>query len=196
VFQVSYSTSDAPGAGSLDVTYPPIAPVLAGQHASSVQESWSASANIELVNSSSFPKQHVHWPTGVNIKLTGGVTENQGSVLGGSQYYSSLTLNQQLVDSTGKTVNNTASPAIPVSAENQCSSAPFNTCTMTVAQPMDIGSLGLSAGTMYTLKASFSSEVLPYTQSAFTSNYTFRSSKAGSSASWLINAPMVTLTTK
>jgi len=38
VFQVSYSTSDAPGAGSLDVTYPPIAPVLAGQHASSVQE--------------------------------------------------------------------------------------------------------------------------------------------------------------
>lgn len=201
VFQVSYSTSStsaAPGAGSLDVTYPPIPTVVSGQHASTVQESWSVSANIELGNSSSFPKQHLHWPTSVNVNLTGGVSatyEGNGVVMGGSQYYSSLTLSQQLL-SGGKTINNSASPAVAASAQTQCPGAPFNTCTITVAHPMDIGSLGLAPGATYTLQASFASQVLPYTQSAFTGNYTFRSSKSGSSAAWTISPPMVTLTTK
>jgi len=194
VIEVTYPAGNGP-AGTLDITYPPITPVLAGEHASSVQESWSVSGKIEIVNGTSFPKQHVHWPTTVNVNLTGGVTENEGSVLGGSQYYSSFALNQQLLDSTGKTVNNSGSPATPVSAQNQCS-APFNTCTMTVAQPMNVGSVGLANSSLYTFQASFSSVVLPYTQSAFTSDFTFRSSNPGSSASWTISPPMVTLTTK
>src|SRR5579872_1162222 len=80
VFNVSYLTAStssisvAPGAGSLVVTYPPIVPVETGAHASSVSELWSVSATIEI-NSSSFPKQHVHWPSIVNINLTGGVTD-------------------------------------------------------------------------------------------------------------------------
>jgi len=61
---------------------------------------------------------------------------------------------------------------------------------------MDVGSLGLAAGSMYTFEASFASQVLPYSQSAFTGNFTFRSSLPGSSASWVISAPMITLTTK
>jgi len=196
VFQVSYSnssTNTAPGAGSLDVTYPPIPVVLSGEHAGTVSESWSVSGNIQLVGNSLFPRMHLHWPTSVNINLTGGVSDNVGSVLGGSQYYSSLTLTQQLL-SNGKTVNNSASPSVPASAQIQCPSAPFNTCSITSAPPLDIPSL--AGGTTYTLQASFASEVLPYTQSAFTNAYTFRSSKAGSSASWTINPPMITLTTK
>ena len=198
VFQVSYSnssTSAEPGAGSLNVTYPPITPVVPGPHAYSVSESWSVSGNIELVGNSSFPRVHVHWPTSVNINLTGGVTQSLGSLQGGSQYYSSLTLTQQLLNS-GKTVNSSGSPAVPASAQTQCPGAPFNTCTLTAAQPLDVPSLGLAAGTTYTLQASFASQVLPYAQSAFTNAYTFRSSKAGSVASWTINPPMITLTTK
>jgi hypothetical protein len=198
VFQVSYSNSStnaAPGAGSLNVTYPPITPVVSGPHAYSVSESWSVSGNIELVGNSSFPRVHMHWPTSLNINLTGGVTLSLGSLQGGSQYYSSLTLTQQLLNS-GQTVKSSGSPSVSASAQIQCPGAPFNTCTLTSAQPLDVPSLDLTASTTYTLQASFASQVLPYAQSAFTNAYTFRSSKAGSSASWTINAPMITLTTK
>jgi hypothetical protein len=185
----------APGAGSVSVTYTPIPDVETGEHASSVQESWSASANIKVAANSSFPNQHMHWPSALNVNLTGGVIDTydgDGVVIGGGQYYSSAIFDQQVI-SNGKTVGDSASPANPVSGENSlCPSSPFNTCTISDLQSVDVG--GLPVATNYTFTASFSSVVLPYSQSAFTGNFTIRSSNAGSTATWVINAPMITLT--
>lgn len=191
-FQVSFSTSDvtdAPGGAFLDAAYP-VMPVPIGDqgYSTEFQVSWSATSDIKLAAlPTGFTHQHVHWPTTVNVNLNGGVTAtyaDDGSIIGGSVYYSSLAMSQQLL----------AGNSQEASAANSSCTSSFNTCTIAGAQSIDAGSLALTAGTQYTFRASFSSAVLPYSQSAFTSNYTYRSSNNNSAATWVIDAPVVTLT--
>ncbi len=194
---ISYTdATDAPGGAYLKVTYPPIpgAPGNLGHGASSSPWVWSTSQNIQL-NATSlaapFTKVHVHWPTTLNVNLTGAVLDTSmgicGSGCGRNEYYSYLKLDQQLLDDKGATFGG-------ASVENtQCNSSPFNQCNITRSQTLDVGSVGVAATTQYTFKASFSSAEDPYDR-CFCGNSTWRSATGNSAAAWVINAPMLTLT--
>ena len=159
------------------MTYPPIpgAPNSLSHGASSSPWAWSTSANITLNSSSfasSFTSVHVHWPTTVNVNLKGGVLDQStgigGTGCGGSEYYSYIKLDQQLLDNNSKPVGN-------ASVENsKCNSSPFNACNITGAQSLDAGSIRLNPSTQYHFKASFSSAVDPYDR-CFLGNSTWRS---------------------
>lgn len=196
---ISYADAiDAPGGAYLQVTYPPIAgaPNSLSGGATSSPWVWSTSVNISLATlslASSFPGVHVHWPTTVNVNLKGSVLNESknicGTGCGRNEYYSYLKLDQQLLDSKSKVVSN-------ASLENsQCNSAPFNVCTIAGAQLLDAGSIMLAPSTEYQFKLSFSSAEDPY-DSCFCGNSTWRSATAPSTASWVIDAPMLTLTVK
>lgn len=205
-----------PGA-SVNFTYLPIAPVYSGPHASKYDQSWATTANIQVAPctltpaTNCFAHQHLHWPTAMNISLASGAPINWGGgLLGGSNYYSTLVFGQQLLDSKGQAIANISqqNPATTSSVENPCTSSPFSTCNHVVPlssdvigapPPLDVGSLALVPSNTYTFKASFSSGVLPYSQSPWVSAATFRSATttstgANSSAQFWIYAPVLTLT--
>ena len=203
-YQYSASYSDnthAPGAAYLNVVYPPIPQSGRGSYSGGccglnrAEGSWSASANIKIDVSSqpNFTKVRVHWPTTVSANLNSTLLEALSNIVSPPPdgcdakvpYYSFIDLKQQLLDDKGT--------AVASADKNPCSAVSFPACNSKSDSNLNVGSVGLTKLAQYTFKASFSSETYPYA-TCFLGGSTWHSAVSPSAASWLINAPSMTLT--
>jgi hypothetical protein len=192
--QISYLTP--PGVGHLDVGYPPIAMCNCWGPVGNViaNGSWSSSASITLPASAS--NIHVHWPTTIGAGLNAQVVQHFGNGPWNPQYYQYIKFDQSLTDSKGTTTGSVEYP--------QCNGSAFNQCNITnAAQSLDLGPLTPTTSP-YTFKVSFSTEVIPWTNSSVFTQYVSlqnlvqrsaeNSGSSQSSVYWVIDAPMITLT--
>lgn len=188
--QISYNSPV--GFGNLKVGYPAIAACNCWPNAGNIvaDGSWSSSATISLPSLSAqapYTNIHVHWPSTINASLSASDIQHYGSLNDTQKYYQYVKFDQAL---TG--VKSVEYP--------QCNNSAFNQCTITNAsQSLDAGPLTPTASS-YNFKVSFSSEVIPWTNASIINsktsilNQTERSANGQSSVTWVIDAPMITLT--